>query len=156
MTVIVLLGLFCMARAEMPDIDIAAIVQIESSGNPMAISQDYCRGLMQISNSVLREYNDYTIKYCLGTYENGFLAQPVAYTKQDLFNSKINIQIGTWYLTERIPQMLRHYKLPVTIDNILIAYNFGIGNLVKYRQGRVGLPTETRNYLKKYYKLAKQ
>ena len=47
--------------------------------------------------------------------------------------------------------LLKYYKMPVSIENILIAYNFGIGNLVKGKE----LPKETRDYLVKYERLAK-
>lgn len=139
--------------AEMPNIDINAIIQIESSGNPMAISKDYCRGLMQISNDVVKEFCKF----------NGFTQHSLTWLSDDsipyqyhsVYDVDLNIKIGTWYLTQRIPQMLRHYKLEHSVENILIAYNFGIGNLIKYRQGRVGLPKETRQYIERYQKLAK-
>jgi hypothetical protein len=51
-------------------------------------------------------------------------------------------------MNTRIPQMLKAYKIPDTIDNRLWAYNAGIGNVKKGR-----LPKETRNYIRKYHKL---
>lgn len=132
-------------------IDIQAIIQIESSGNTYAVSQDNCIGLMQISKDVVDDFNKFS-----GRNRAGFFETPIEHCTDILFNYRANIEIGTWYLTERIPQMLRHYKLENSVENILIAYNFGIGNLVKYRKGRVCLPTETKNYIAKYTKLAKR
>jgi len=53
--------------------------------------------------------------------------------------------------------MLEAYAIPVTVDNILIAYNWGIGNLSKlFRNERhKSIPEETVNYLKKYKELVK-
>jgi soluble lytic murein transglycosylase-like protein len=68
----------------------------------------------------------------------------------DLYDVKLNKKVAVWYLTRRIPQMLRAKGKPVTVENILIAYNAGIGRVVKGIK-----PSETRQYLKKYQKLAK-
>jgi hypothetical protein len=104
---------------------------------------------MQISQAVLDEYNEYLIKN-----SSRLMGGKIHYDTSDLFDADINRQVGRWYLFVRIPQMLEHYKLADTLENRLICYNFGIGNLIKYRQGKIKLPKETRNYLLKYYKLA--
>ncbi len=109
------------------------IRQIESSGNPLAFNaRSQARGMYQITPICLRDYNNY-------------YASP--YTPAALFNPAVNEIIARWYLLVRIPQLLRHYSQPVTIDNILIGYNAGIG-----RVGRE-LPQETENYIAKYKKL---
>ena len=127
----VALGLF-VGSCHAETINVDKIIRIESSGRSHVISQDGFSsiGLMQVSPCVLKEYNQY---------------KKTNYTTKDLFNKEINVKIGTWYLTKRIPQMLRHYKTPVTTDNIIIAYNAGIKNAVS---GRV--PRITKAYLKKY------
>lgn len=111
-------------------IDMEAIKQIESGGNPNATSPVGAMGLYQIMPITLKDYNQITKKN---------------YKKEQLFDPDINTEIAEWYLTQRIPQMLKHYKKPVTTDNILWAYNAGIGNLVKNV-----FPKETKNYLYKY------
>jgi soluble lytic murein transglycosylase len=114
-------------------VNIGKIIQIESSGNPFAYNKSsQARGLMQITPICLKEYNNYHPKE--------------QYTTKDLFNPDINVKIGTWYIDKRIPQMLRYYNKPVTINNILISYNAGIAYVVK----DLPLPTETINYLLKY------
>lgn len=133
--VIILLTLLAIAflpQAECAIIDVDKIIQIESSGNAKAISRDGFDsiGLMQISKCVRVEYNQYN---------------KTSYTRSDLFNPDVNIAIGKWYLNKRIPQMLRYYKKPVTVTNIIWAYNAGIGNVVKGR-----LPEITKRYIKKY------
>ncbi len=116
-------------------LSVALIIMIESGGNPMA-QNGLAKGLMQITPVVLADYNSFHIKKVKDV---------------ELFNERINREIGTWYLTKRIPQLLEHYKHPQTIKNILIAYNAGI----KY-VGRSDdkLPREARNYITKYEMLA--
>ena len=70
-------------------------------------------------------------------------------------------QVADYYLNKRIPQMLDYYKIPDSIDNRLMAYNWGIGNVEKlYKMEKnVGdikdlteryLPQETKDYIIKY------
>lgn len=119
------------------EISLPIIKEIESSGRADAISYRGAHhgvGSYQISDILRREYNNF---------------QGTNYTTTDLFNEVINEKIADWYLHKRIPQLLRHYNLPETTSNILIAYNFGIGNL---KNGKP-LPNETKNYIKKYKRL---
>lgn len=122
------------AHAEVINMD--AIMQIESSGNPRAYNpNDGARGLFQITKIVLTEYNKFN---------------RTSHTPQDLYNPEINKRIGTWYMTVRIRQMLKCYRLPLTTENYIIAWNAGIKNAIK---GRV--PKITQQYLRKYAKLTK-
>ena len=73
------------------------------------------------------------------------------YELADLYNPKINVEIGTWYINKRIPQMIKAYGLEDTIEYRLIAYNWGIGNLLKHL--KKPLPKETRDYIRKYRRL---
>ena len=159
-----LLSFICPAQAE--DIDIPTIIQIESNGNPNAYNKSSgAIGLMQITPIVLKEYN-----------KEGIFTQEIKtrrlYSLGDLYVPTINIEIGTWYINERIPQMLKAYNLLDSIDNRLIAYNWGIGNLKNWVERHTSvivysgkpsksinpnhfLPKETQNYIKKYHKLIK-
>lgn len=110
------------------------IIQIESGGNPNAYNKESgAIGLCQITPIVLKEWN-----------ESGQLR----FLERGLYKPEVNRPIGDWYMNTRIPQMLKAYKIPDTIDNRLWAYNAGIGNVKKGR-----LPKETRNYIRKYHKL---
>ena len=124
---------------------LSIIAQIESSNNPLAYNpKTQAIGLYQITSICLKEYNSF---------------HKTKYTKKDLFNPTINKKIAFWYLNKRIPQMLKYYKCSVTIENILICYNWGIGNFLKWkkREGDIKkLPEETREYLRKYFKLLKE
>jgi hypothetical protein len=131
--VIIALGVWWSgAHAEIINMD--AIAQIESSGNPQAYNpQDGAIGLYQITPIVLKEYNNYHAQ---------------KFTREDLYNEHINFEIASWYMRVRIPQMLAYYNLPLTTENKIIAWNAGISNA---RKGRI--PDITRQYLKKYAKL---
>lgn len=137
-TVIIWLVMIISARAEKVNLEI--IVEIESNGNPLTYNhKSKARGLYQITEICLKDYNQ----------ENNAKISP-----QSLFNPKIGELVAKWYLTQRIPLFLRNKGIPITLDNLLIVYNFGIGNLIKYRQGKIKLPAETQVYLQLYKKLA--
>ena len=113
-------------------VDINKIVSIESSGNPMAYNQrTQAAGLAQITPIALKDYNQ--------------MNPSQTYLYNHLFNPQVNLKIANWYLNNRIPQMLNHYKIPVTLDNILWAYHAGIGNVVKKNK-----PDATIDYINKY------
>jgi soluble lytic murein transglycosylase-like protein len=128
-----------LALAQEPIVDMDILKIVESSGNPKAYNKkSQARGLYQITPIVLKEWNNYHPKQ---KYDDPEL----------LFNPNVNQQIAQWYISERIPQMLKVYKKPLTIDNILASYNAGI----KYVKEGLPLPKETKGYLKKYYKALK-
>ncbi len=113
-------------------IDMAKIALIESSNNPKAYNKKSgAVGLVQITKPVLIEYNQ---------------RWKTNWNMEDLYNADLNLLVGTWYMEDRIPQLLHHYKIKDTVRNRLICYNFGIGNLKK----GLPLPAETRNYIIKY------
>ena len=134
----IILLLFVTPCFAQPTIDMNAIMMIESSGNPIAHNKkDDSRGLFQITKICLEDFNNFH--------------QKNKYTMDDLWNVEINALIADWYINKRIPQMLRYYKKPVTIENIIIAYNAGISYAVNDKP----LPKITKDYLKKYERMAK-
>ena len=115
-------------------INLDKIKQIESHGNPLAYNRSSgARGLYQITQICLDEYNNYNNK---------------SYNSNDLFIPSINEAIVSWYLEKRIPQMLKYYDLDVTVENILWAYNGGIGKVRRNQMDR-----ETENYIEKYRRM---
>lgn len=128
--VIVTLLLF-IPTAHAEQIDMHKIMMIESGGNPNAVEKWGGVGLYQVTPVVLKEYNQF---------------KKTIYSRNDLFNPAINTAIANWYLTRRIPTMLKHYRKPITTRNIIISYNAGISYVVKNKL----LPPTTINYLKKY------
>lgn len=113
--------------------DMDRIMMIESSGNPNAWrKQDDSIGLFQITPIVLKEWNNFHPNLQL--------------SKKDLWNPNINLTIAVWYMNDRIPSMLRHYKIEDTEENRIIAYNAGISYLVNKKP----IPEITQRYIKKY------
>ncbi len=114
-------------------IDMDKIMLIESGGRNIHsnIKSEHAIGIFQITPIVLKEYNSFHNKN---------------YTRKDLFNTSLNRTIAHWYLNVRIPQMLRAYKKPVTVRNILISYNCGVFYVVSGK----ALPSVTVRYLRKY------
>lgn len=138
MRYIIVLGVLVMAilmarmawSAEVIDLDV--IARIESSGNPLAWNRRTdARGLFQITPVCLKHYND---------------ANKTRVTPSDLFDAETNRMIAEWYLGWLAARL-------ESVDDILIAYNWGIGNLRKYKAGEKSLPKETADYLVKYRKL---
>ena len=137
------------ARAD--EIDINAIIQIESSGNPLAYNKSsQAVGLMQITPIVFKEFaesdsgwKEFKPIINFGDHRNIGI----------LYDADTNVAIGKWYLN-RIAN--RYLKGKGSIEDILICYNWGYGNWRKYKAGKVGLPKETRDYIKKYRKLVSE
>ena len=105
---------------------------------------------MKISEICLKEYNKGYWNYYVSD-PNYFEKVPLTpknmpYELKDLFDPKINKKIGSWYLRE----LYLRYKCE-TIEEILCAYNWGIGNLRK--KGIKKAPRETRQYVRKVLKL---
>lgn len=120
------------------EIDLHIIAIIESNGNELAYNQKtQARGLYQITPICLEDFNRW----------NG---EGLKYIKDDIYNYIRASVVADWYLNIRIPQLLKHYNKPITIETILWCYNAGIGNLLKGI-----MPKETRNYIKRYNQLSK-
>lgn len=124
------------SRAFAGYIDIGKIIWIESKGNAVAYNKGSgARGICQITPICLKEWNNYHPEDL--------------FTLEDLWNKDINIKIATWYLENRIPQMLKYYGFEITYRNIIICYNAGIDYLVSNRE----LKKETINYIKQYERI---
>lgn len=135
-----LIAVFCLifhSQAYGMSIRMDAIKSIESSGNTLAYNKGSgARGLYQITPICLKEWNN--------------LHKSERYNLNQLFDGNINTKIAKWYIEVRIPQMLKHYKKEVSIENIIWAYNAGIGYVVKNIK-----PLETIDYIVKYQRLTK-
>lgn len=127
-------------------VDINKIVMIESGGNAQAVNgKSGAVGLMQITSICLKEWNNHHPQE--------------QYSRNDLFDPAVNTKIGSWYINDRIPEMIRSAKQDVTVEKCIIAYNAGIsyvvghrywiGNKAYFRQVK-DIPNETRRYIKKY------
>lgn len=102
-----------------------AVVNRESRFDPNAVGQAGEIGLAQLMRGgAIAEWEQFkTPKAEYSSIEN-------------------NLEVAAWYLGKRIPDMLRHYEKPVTIENRIIAYNAGISYVLT---GTV--PALTRGYI---------
>ena len=128
----------CFSYAESLNVDFHAIETIESHGNPHAYNRrSGAVGLYQITPVVLKEYN---------------AVKKTRLTMRNLYRAETNRAVATWYLTERIPQMLRHFHKPLNVETLLTCYNAGVGYVVH----GWALPKETKDYIVKYKKLTRR
>lgn len=110
-------------------VNMDAIKKIESNGNPTAYNErSGARGHYQITEICLKHYNE---------------VHGTKIHKDSLWIPSTNRMIADWYFSWLAEQGLDD------IDQI-IAYNWGIGNLMKYRTGVKDLPKETQDYITKY------
>ena len=145
-----------------------AVIQIESAFNPFAVSSAPAYGLMQlVPTSGGRD------AYRLVKGKDGIPS------KEYLFDSNNNIELGTAYLHLVDDQYLNEVRQPISREYCVIAaYNGGTGNVLRtfskdrqnainvinelspadvYRQLRTGHPREeTRRYLSKVLDARKQ
>lgn len=117
-------------------IDLHKISIIESHGEESAYNpMTHATGIYQITPIVVKDYNKYHIE---------------KYDIESMFDSTISYKVAYWYLNIRIPQLLRHYNLPTTMDYYLISYNAGIRIAINHYKHNAALPKETVNYINKY------
>ncbi len=113
-------------------IDLSAIAKIESSGNPLAIGDNgKAIGMYQLHKAVVIDYNK-------ATGSN--------YRHKDMLDASIANKVANWYFGD-LARMLRYYGKPVTVENVLTAYNIGIGKAVK--------GCKAVKYIAKYNRLTK-
>jgi hypothetical protein len=131
-------ALFTGSRVEM---NMEAIIQIESSDNPYAVSPQGCRGLCQISRA---------------TWEECTRLMGVNWTwDEDSWQPGENRAVGHFYMNRRIPKMLAVYGIDDNHATRIGAYNWGISNLRRAwnQYGHDWLsyaPQETQDYVIKY------
>ena len=113
-------------------INLDRIIQIESTGNAKAFnSSSRARGIFQITPIVLQDWNNLHKKQ---------------YGLEDLFKKEVSLKIAIWYLQDSIPILLSKKNQPVTLRNVLVAWNAGI----KYVNPQRRIPKETEKFLEKY------
>lgn len=114
-----------------PDL-VNAVIKIESNFDPYAKGAAGEIGLMQLlPQGAIKDWE--------------MFHQPLNYWKPEN-----NITVGTWYLTVRIPQLLKRYDYEINRKNIIWSYNAGIGNLLN------GVyPDSTQNYYHRVQELTR-
>jgi len=129
---ILLISLFCMtAHADTVKDLVPTIIMAESSGRTDA-SDGASMGLMGISQCVVDDYNF----YCGTNYEIW-----------DMWDSRTNVLVGTWYLyriQKQLPDTLKDSKA-----HLIFAYNSG---LRKLRETNWQIPAWTLEHRNKIYR----
>ena len=109
-----------------------AVMQVESGGDPDAVSPKGALGRMQVMPATAAK--------------PGFGIKPARRNRDGSFKSSELDRVGRQYLKA----MRKRY--PGDLNAALIAYNFGPSNADKFIKGKKKLPTETKNYIKKVRK----
>src|SRR4030042_6435271 len=159
---VILLLLFsnlCVAEDINWDKLVDCVIEVESGGNPRAVSKAGAVGLLQITPIVLKEFIDnagkelYICDFQSGVWYHvkGLNPYSKRLTMKKMYSPSINFKIGEWYLY----RLHYHYKCK-TIKQILMAYNAGITRCKKVNFDIKKLPNETKNYVKKVLKLYKK
>ena len=129
-------GLTAAGIAEAKDvkIDRAKMEEVESSNNQKAVSPKGAVGVRQVTKPALTDFNK---------------AKPEKkYTMGDMrASADKNREVSDWYIDVQIPRLLKAAGFEVTKENVLRAYNQGVGSM---RNGKY--PKETREYVKKQLK----
>ncbi len=130
----VVFSLFLLFPLRVPELDI--LIQVESGGNPRAVSRSGAMGLCQIMPGTWREFSRPGERW---------------------YNPRDNRAVAQRYLTW-IQTTLRDWGDPQwnNPDHILACYNGGISffRKVGFRINR--MPAETRMYVQRYNNLAKR
>ena len=171
--------IFCVMKASADEIDdvLPFLIQVESGGNPNAVSKAGAIGLCQVTPIVLKEWKRFNRPVFHADYSK---KPPVEYyepewTMEDMRDWKKNIQVAEWYLrrlrdhylkerlyvsfinTDKNPQDYYERQLfEHNITLILAAYNGGITRLKSVNYDINKMPKETQAYVKKILKNYKE
>lgn len=115
---------------------VAAVIQRESNFQPLAGGAAGELGLMQIMpRYALADYNTHSGERKVEVLE--------------LVAIEPNIRVGSWYLLEWIPKLLKDAGVPVTLERALAAYNAGPSVSIAK-----SWPLSTENYITDVVRIA--
>jgi soluble lytic murein transglycosylase-like protein len=127
------------------DIDpkvIYAIIELESSRDPNAVSSSNAIGLMQLKSIAVQDVNLFFNK---------------KFTDEDLYNPTLNIEIGTLYIKRwKLTFQNKGYSNELSLFYAILTYAWGYGNVTNWLQGfnsnewiKQNIPPEKREYNEK-------
>jgi len=127
------------AKGEKPDANlIKAIMIIETGMNPR-INHKGFQGFPQTKKHLIDGWKDKD-----GTYHPGINKKfGTNFTIEDMYDAEKSAEFIYYYV-----KGLKKSIYVKTVDDVIIAYNWGMGNLGKYKRGEVKLPNESANYVK--------
>ena len=144
------------------DIDMEVIAKIESDFRQTGKSKKGAVGLLQVmEHSALRDYLVVKERLNPDKKNRGWKTTKDSKRAREAWKligsdteegRMFNLQVGTWYMNQRVPNMLEAFELKDTWQNRLTAYNFGIGSLANKVGGRLDkIPDDTKEYLANYH-----
>ena len=151
---IILLGLISNVYGFEINMEYIGIIESSTAmhpyGDPMAYNENsQATGKYQVTPICLVEFKD-KCRWLNGSEDRQL------YTMLNMYEEELCYNVASWYINERIPQMLKIWNLEDTIKARLACYNWGPGNYRKYVAGKKTMPNETKNYIKKYCDLLKR
>jgi len=133
------------AKGENPDDNLIKIIMVIETGmNPRKNSLGY-EGFPQTKQHILNGWKDKNGKYHPGINQKNH----TNFTMADMYKPGKSAQFIYYYL-----KSLNRSENVETIPDILIAYNWGVGNLGKYKRGMKKLPGQSKDYVSMYNAMA--
>ena len=123
-------------------VDIGAMAQVESGDDPNAVGPCGEHGCCQIMQATWDECVDR-------------LGRTDWIWETRSFDQYANKTVAGYYVNVRIPQMLRYYGVPDTLEVRLASYNWGIGKVRRLwrKDGTLdNLPQSVKKYIERYQK----
>jgi hypothetical protein len=116
-----------MKKGEEPNADlIKAIMLIETGMTPVKNELNY-EGFPQTKQHIIDDVNN----------KNG-----TSFTMEDMYDAEKSAEFIHYYI--KTISRSQHVN---TLDDLVIAYNWGLGNLKKYKNGELVLPEQTEDYI---------
>jgi len=127
------------AHGENPNADIIkAIMLIETGMNPRKNSLGY-EGFPQTKEHIINGWKDKDGKFHPGINQR----YGTNFTLKDMYDPAKAAEFIHYYI-----KALQKSKHVNSVEDIIIAYNWGTGNLGKYKKGEKDLPKESADYVK--------
>jgi len=126
------------AKDENPDADlIKAIMIIETGMHPRKNSLGF-EGFPQTKKHIINGWKDKK-----GVFHPGINQKyDTNFTIEDMYNAEKAAEFIYYYT-----KSLKKSKYVKTTEDIIIAYNWGVGNLGKYKNGKEKLPKQSKDYV---------
>jgi len=127
------------AKGENANADlIKAIMIIETGMNPVKNRLGF-EGFPQTKEHIINGWEDDEGKFHPGINQK----HGTSFTMKDMYNAEKSAEFIHYYM-----KGLQKSKWVTSLDDMIIAYNWGMGNLAKWKKKEKALPEESVNYVK--------